>query len=110
MKTEVRLIFKTPLLIITLILVIAGTIWYFMIQVGPRDINKGYPSYNECVANTKLPCKHYFIGDMGQEWRISPYLTKEECDENEKVVGFTCIVPPGIFKESRWINSVDLER
>ena len=93
-----------------MLLIGVGAIWYFLNQEGTGNLNKSYSSYSDCVANTKLPCKHYFVGDMGQEWRVSPYYTKAECDKNEKIVGFTCIIPPGDFKEPRWINSVDLER
>ena len=98
--------FKKVLIIV--IIIVAGIVGYFVFSKD--KFAKSYASYAECVENTNLPCKHYFVGDFGQEWRPSPYLSKEECDSVDRVVGFTCVVSPGNFRESRWINASDLER
>jgi len=70
--------------------------------------NISYRTYVECVEKTGLPCKYYFVGDLGHEWKPSTYHTKEEC-EATGAIGTTCVVPGGNFKETRWISSVDLE-
>lgn len=89
------------------IIIFIGVISYFILV---KSISKNYTTYAECIEKTELPCKHYFVGDLGHEWRPSPYRSKEECDNIEHVVGFTCIIPPGNFRENRWINASDLRR
>jgi len=95
-------------LVSTAIILIVGIAGYFL--VGKNKPNQSYTSYAKCVSGTNLPCKHYFVGDFGQEWRPSPYRSKEECDSVDRLVGFTCVVPVGNFRGSRWINASDLER
>src|SRR3989344_8102064 len=91
---------KKILVLIIGIVIAVGIAGYFLIN------SKGYRAYDECVDATDLPCKHYFVGDVGQEWRPSPYRSKEKCETSD---GFVCVVPPGDFREVRWINTVDLE-
>jgi hypothetical protein len=93
---------------VAILVIVLGLITYLVyIKVTAE---KDYPTYAKCVNSTKLPCVHFFIYDMGQAWEASPYRSKEECDQAQQVVGFTCVIPPGDFKEVRWINGADLER
>jgi hypothetical protein len=90
---------------VVLLIVIASLVFYFG---NTRGVS--YQTYAECVVRTELPCRFYFIYDMGREWRPSTFKTKAECDANEGVASAICIVPDGNFKEVRWISSVDWER
>lgn len=93
------------LVVVVAIITVGG---YFVLK--QNYFTKSYRTYAECVAKTEVPCKFYYVGDFGQEWRPSEYKTEEECNMSEKVVGSTCVSPKGNFADIRWISSVDLER
>jgi len=98
--------FKKVLIIV--IIVVTGIVGYF---VFVKDkFAKRYGSYAECVESTNLPCTFEIEGDFGYRWIPSPYRSQEECDRLSSVIGFTCVIPPGAFRESRWITPYDLER
>lgn len=99
--------FSNIVLVVVIVAIIVVGGYFVLVR---RGVSKNYITYAECVEKTELPCKHYFVGDFDQEWRPSPYRSKEECDNVERPVGSTCVIPPGEFRENRWINSVDLER
>jgi len=73
-----------------------------------KNKSTSYLTYTECVEKTKLPCIHLFVGDFGQKWVPSPFASKEKCDTENG--GYSCIIPPGIFLEDRWISARDLQR
>ncbi len=100
---------KTILILIGLI-ILAGLFFWGLKYTKNGTPSKQYLTYAECVSDTKLPCKHYFVGDFGQEWKPSPYKTQQECSEKEQIVGSTCVVPEGNFSDTRWVGSVDVER
>lgn len=99
--------FNKTILIGVGLIVIAG-LAFFGIKYSKNSTY--YLTYTECVSDTRLPCKHYFVDDLKQEWKPSPYKTQQECSEKEQIVGSTCVVPEGNFSDTRWINSVDLQR
>lgn len=97
---------SNKIIAVVFLVIIAGLVIWMQYHKN----NNRYLSYDDCVAKTELPCKHYFVGDLGSEWRPSPYQTKEDCEAKENQVGTTCIVPPGSFKETRWISSAGLPK
>ncbi len=93
--------------IVVVVAIVAVGGYFAFVKYGSE---KSYGTYAECIEKTNLPCKHYYVGDFGQEWQPSLSRSKEECESVNRPVGSTCVLPPGNFRENRWINSVDLAR
>ena len=98
--------YKKIILGLVVILVLIGVVAFLQYKRNPST--GYYRTYAECVSATQLPCNFYYVGDLGHEWRPSSYLTQDECDKAVQQVGRTCLVPPGNFRETRWISSADL--
>lgn len=90
--------------IAVLVLVISGYIF-----LSKKDKLSFYTE-QECVEKTQLPCKYYYVGDIGHEWKPSTFRTKEECEASYRPVASVCFIPKGNFKEVRWIDVVDSKK
>lgn len=73
-----------------------------------KPSSKSYRTYVQCVNESHLPCTFQYVGDFGQEWRPSTYMTKEECMKETAINGVSCVIPEGQYNQQRWISENDV--